>query len=532
MRERRILKRFLLIPAVAGLLALSGCSSFDRMRSAAENGEPAAQYELAEYYRSGDPALSVLWMTRAAENGYPKAMVELGKFHLDGFGVQRDRDAALGWWEKAALGKGDLAAAQLLGELLLPDPPPGRAELAVAACGVLLADPACEERRKFAAKLLDEGGKLCAMLKLADRREELAAVEKRFTRIFRESADCFDLSDPKVLESMDRLSDEFYLLPPLAGKPPAPTEVSGLRPEFAALLGACDRLDVDELPKLIETARRLPDFPEFLSTVPELIVPMFFGKPELYGGITAGRSFYDFALFGSSMTVSREYDSLSRPFPVLASRTSIQDGEGVFLFGKPGMKPIPADRFCKYGSCELFGVRIEYGPLGEFSKLLADVEKLYGKLTPVEHTFELIRESRPYLVKITVPAYERKGGKLHVLLTDNVKPLKVELLDLIPGTPEFRHWEEYIAMNSVDGVFVWKHQNAEHYLTAADAYERLKLRNYEKKAFVNRIREEYFPGRMLEVVDVRRTGILAGTIVQDMKKIAEGILPVQKEQGK
>ena len=108
MRERRILKRFLLIPAVAGLLALSGCSSFDRMRSAAENGEPAAQYELAEYYRSGDPALSVLWMTRAAENGYPKAMVELGKFHLDGFGVQRDRDAALGWWEKAALGKGDL----------------------------------------------------------------------------------------------------------------------------------------------------------------------------------------------------------------------------------------------------------------------------------------------------------------------------------------------------------------------------------------------------------------------------------------
>ena len=37
---------------------------------------------------------------------------------------------------------------------------------------------------------------------------------------------------------------------------------------------------------------------------------------------------------------------------------------------------------------------------------------------------------------------------------------------------------------------------------------------------------------MLEVVDVRRTGILAGTIVQDMKKIAEGILPVQKEQGK
>ena len=115
MRERRILKRFLLIPAVAGLLALSGCSSFDRMRSAAENGEPAAQYELAEYYRSGDPALSVLWMTRAAENGYPKAMVELGKFHLDGFGVQRDRDAALGWWETAALGKGDLEAAQLLG---------------------------------------------------------------------------------------------------------------------------------------------------------------------------------------------------------------------------------------------------------------------------------------------------------------------------------------------------------------------------------------------------------------------------------
>ncbi|MBS1368326.1 MAG: sel1 repeat family protein [Lentisphaeria bacterium] len=528
-----MLKHLICGLTLSGLFLLAGCSSFERLRSAAERGVPQAQYELAEYYRSGDQALSFLWMQRAAEQGYPKAMVELGKYFLDGYGIGRNRDTALDWWRKAALEKGNLEAAQLLGELLLPDPPPGRAELAVAAYGVLLADPVCKERRKFAARLLAEGDKLRLALRLADRRDELAAVEKQFTEIFRLSSECFDLSNPKVLEQMDRLSDESYLLPPLVGKPPAPTETEGLRPEFAALLEACDRLDTDDLPKLMAEARKLPDFQEFLSTVPDLIIPMYFGKPELYGGITAGRSFYDFALFGSYMKQVREFDSFLRPFPVLASRTSVQDGEGVFLFGMPGLEPVPADRQVKYGRSELFGVRIMFTPLGDFQALRAGIEKEYGKLTPVNYTFELIRESRPYLVKITVPAYERSGGKLHVLLTDNVKPVKVELLDLIPGTPEFSHWEKYIAMNSVDGVFTWKHQNAEHYLTAGNAYERLKLKSYEKKAFIEQIEREYFPGRMLEVVDVRRNGILAGTIVEDMKKSIESILPVlRKEQTK
>ena len=500
------------------LLFAAGCSSFDRLRDAAEQGDASAQYELAMHYRAGDPALSMVWLRRAAEQEHPDAMIELGRRYLEGNGVDRDRDAAVNWWRKAALEKKNLKAAQLLGELLLPDPPPGRAELAVAAYGVLLADPACTERREFAERLLAEGEKLRLSLLLADRREELSAVEKQFTKIFRQSEECFDLSDPAVLELMDKLSDESYQLPPFAGTPPRPPETDGLRPEYAALLAACDRLETDDLPELMAVARQLPDFQEFLSTVPELIVPMFFGRPVLYGGVPAGRSFYDFALFGSHMTESREFDSFQRSYPVLVCRTSIQDGEGEFLFGMPGLEPVPADTPVKYGRSELFGVRVLFPPFGDFKAIREAVEKEYGRLTPVEHTFELIRDSRPYLVRITVQAYERKGGKLHLLLTDNVKPIKVELLDLIPGTLAYEHWEKYIAMNSLDGIFTWKHQNAEHYLTAENAYDRLKLKEYEKKAFIEQIEQEYFPGRMLEVVDVRRDAILTGAVAKSERK--------------
>ncbi len=506
------------IAALSGMLLMAGCSSFERLQGAAERGDPAAQFALAEHYRAGDPTLSAIWLRRSAEQGYPRAMVELGKYCRDGYGVERDRDAAIEWWRKAALEKRDLEAAQLLGEFLLPDPPPGRAELAVAAYGVLLADPACPRRRKFAERLLEEGEKLRLALRLAERREELAAVEKQFTKIFQQSPECFDLSNPAELELMDKLSDETYRLPPLQGEPPRPPDISGLRPEFAALLAACDRLETDDLPGLMEEARKLPDFQEFLSMVPELIVPMYFGRPELYGGIPAGRSFYDFALFGSYMREKREFDSFQRPYPVLSSRTSVQDGEGVFLFGIPGLEPVSADTPVKYGQSELFGVRVMFPLLGEFKAIRAAVEKEYGRLTPVEHTFELIRDSRPYLVRITVPAFERKGGKLHVLLTDNVKPIKVELLDLIPGTPAYDHWEKYIAMNSVDGIFTWKHQNAEHYLTAENAYDRLKLKEYEKKAFIEQIEQEYFPGRMLEVVDIRRDAILTDAAAKSERK--------------
>ena len=73
-------------------------------------------------------------------------------------------------------------------------------------------------------------------------------------------------------------------------------------------------------------------------------------------------------------------------------------------------------------------------------------------------------------------------------------------------------------MNSLDGIFTWKHQNAEHYLTAENAYDRLKLKEYEKKAFIEQIEQEYFPGRMLEVVDVRRDAILTGAAAKSERK--------------
>ena len=105
------------IAALSGMLLMAGCSSFERLQGAAERGDPAAQFALAEHYRAGDPTLSAIWLRRSAEQGYPRAMVELGKYCRDGYGVERDRDAAIEWWRKAALEKKNLEAAQLL---LLP----------------------------------------------------------------------------------------------------------------------------------------------------------------------------------------------------------------------------------------------------------------------------------------------------------------------------------------------------------------------------------------------------------------------------
>ncbi|MDR0932748.1 MAG: sel1 repeat family protein [Victivallales bacterium] len=502
----------------AGLMSvfalLAGCSPLERLKSAAKSGEPQAQYELARYYRTENPAFAFLWMRRAAEQNYPEAMVKIGKYYFDGFGIGRDKNAAFYWWRKAALDNGNLEAAELLEESLLPDPPPGQAKSAIAAGGLLLADPECKERKQIAQRLLNEGIKLRKSLRLSSRYKELLEVEKEFTAIFRRSLEHFDLTNPKVLEAMDHLSDETYRIPPLTGNPPAPTETDALCLEFAALLDACDRLETDDLPELMAVANELPDFQDFLSTVPDLIVPMFFGRPELYGEIKAGRSFYDFALFGTYMKIRRDFDSYSRSFPVLEVSRSVRVGKGKFLFALPGLLPISADKSVKYGKCELFGVQIWPFPEEDFQSIRAKVELKYGVLTPVNHTFELICESRPYIVRITVPAYRRIGGKLKVMLFDRVKPSKVELVDLVPNSPEFRHWQNYIAMNSVNGVFTYKYRNSVQRLTLDNAYERLKLRNYEKNAFIRRIKNRYFPGRMLEVIDVRRVAILASAMNQ------------------
>ena len=46
----------------------------------------------------------------------------------------------------------------------------------------------------------------------------------------------------------------------------------------------------------------------------------------------------------------------------------------------------------------------------------------------------------------------------------------------------------------------------------------MKLKEYEKKAFIEQIEQEYFPGRMLEVVDIRRDAILTDAAAKSERK--------------
>ena len=216
------------------MLLMAGCSSFERFAGGGRtrrSRRPVCAGGALPGWRSdalGDLAAAFGRAGISAGDGRAR------KYCRDGYGVERDRDAAIEWWRKAALEKRDLEAPPRScseNSCCQIRPPDGR-NSRVAAYGVLLADPACPRRRKFAERLLEEGEKLRLALRLAERREELAAVEKQFTKIFQQSPECFDLSNPAELELMDKLSDETYRLPPLQGEPPRPPDISGLRPNL------------------------------------------------------------------------------------------------------------------------------------------------------------------------------------------------------------------------------------------------------------------------------------------------------------
>ncbi len=510
---------FAIFAAFVCLSALTGCSSAASLLAAAEKGDPKAQYALAESYRSVDPALAFLWMKRAADQDYGKALIAVGKFYRDGIGVAGNPAEAFACWEKALFTSREPEAARLLLAVLLPEPPPGKAALAVRCYEALLQSPesSFEERTEYAARALADGEKLYTLLRSAGRFADLRAMQGRFTACFRVSEQYFDLSDPGVLAEMDRLSDEHFVLPALRGSMPVPPAIEKLRPEYRALLGVCDSLRFGEIAALLEKARVHKDFEEFMTSVPDLVTPIFFGKPELYRGISAGRSLYDFALFGSTIEPERSYDDFDFPFLTIRCRSTVQDGRGFFFFGRPGLLPLPADRYQEYGKAELYGLKIEFNRDPDFKARLETVNRVAGELLPVEHTYRIIFDSRPYVVKVTVPVYERIGGKLLIRMTGGAPPLRAELEELVPGSPEYRFWENNIAMHSVNGVFTWKNQNAERYYTCENAYERLKLKSYEKEPFLERVMREFRPGETLEVIDLRRKAILSRGVEEEKK---------------
>ncbi|MGE5477490.1 MAG: SEL1-like repeat protein [Bacteroidales bacterium] len=80
----------------------------------AAQGEPEAQYKLAQAYRDGkgvkrDAAEAVYWFSLAAANGEKAAAVDLARLYEQGAGVPRDLSKAALWWFRAGA-QGDEAA--------------------------------------------------------------------------------------------------------------------------------------------------------------------------------------------------------------------------------------------------------------------------------------------------------------------------------------------------------------------------------------------------------------------------------------
>lgn len=79
-------------------------------RKAAEQGYPAAQYQLGRYYCSGvemNFGQAVSWFRKAAEQGYVDAQYQMGQCYEYGFfGVEKDLEQAVNWYGKAAKQEG------------------------------------------------------------------------------------------------------------------------------------------------------------------------------------------------------------------------------------------------------------------------------------------------------------------------------------------------------------------------------------------------------------------------------------------
>lgn len=90
--------------------------------SAAEQGDPAAQYRVArnllfaamsDKRKSGE---ALEWLQRAAQNGSTAAMVQLGRMHRSGIGALQDYSLSGQWIERAAAA-GDVDGMLELGRL-------------------------------------------------------------------------------------------------------------------------------------------------------------------------------------------------------------------------------------------------------------------------------------------------------------------------------------------------------------------------------------------------------------------------------
>jgi len=88
--------------------------TFGARRRAAEDGDPAAQFDLAVHFGLGlgvsqDYAEAVRWYRAAAEQGETRAQNNLGWMYGTGRGVPQDFAHAYAWYSVAAAAGNDLA---------------------------------------------------------------------------------------------------------------------------------------------------------------------------------------------------------------------------------------------------------------------------------------------------------------------------------------------------------------------------------------------------------------------------------------
>jgi TPR repeat protein len=97
----------LLLAVLSSASLLLGASNVDELRTKADAGDAAAQFNLGVMYANGegvpkDSVEAVKWYLKAAEQGVSEAQCSLGMMYDTGEGVPRDSAEALRWYRKAA----------------------------------------------------------------------------------------------------------------------------------------------------------------------------------------------------------------------------------------------------------------------------------------------------------------------------------------------------------------------------------------------------------------------------------------------
>lgn len=179
-RQRKLIWPLALLLAINAILPSNKSHAGDQLqytltRSAAEQGDAEAQYELGKMRHDGKGAPqnykeALTWLQRAAEQGHAKAQNELGSMLASGQGIKKNPHEAMIWYRKAA--EQGLAEAQTnLGFMQASVDGIGRNEVSAYAWYSLAADQGYEnaaKARDFTANRLTPEQRIQAIIQAAE----------------------------------------------------------------------------------------------------------------------------------------------------------------------------------------------------------------------------------------------------------------------------------------------------------------------------------------------------------------------------